>query len=129
MSLPATVFLIGDVLEGRATFDWYSADPPPQLTVSDLPRLLESGLVDIQAHSTTHRRLTLLSDDDLRREIAGSKEQLEQYVPSITTFSYPAGIYGRREVEAVLASRFSSRCDDDPRVNRGGDQLGELTAR
>ena len=50
VGLPATVFLIGDVLDGRATFDWYAADPPPQLGVSDLPRLLESGLVDIQAH-------------------------------------------------------------------------------
>ena len=43
LGVPATIFLIADVLEGTATFDWY-ASPPPHLTVADLPRLLESGL-------------------------------------------------------------------------------------
>ncbi len=126
LGLPATVFVIGDVLEGRATFDWYHTEPPPHMTVADLPRLLQSGLVDVQAHSTTHRRLTLLSDDDLRREIAGSKEQLERYVPALTSFSYPAGIYGAREVDAVLRAGFRAGVATSPGVNGGSAPLGEL---
>ncbi len=126
VGLHATVFVISDVLEGQAGFDWYPADPPSALTVSDLPRLLESGLVDVQAHSRSHRRLTLLSDDDLRREIAGSKEQLERYVPAITSFSYPAGIYGPREVDAVLYAGFRAAVTTTPGVNRAGRPLAEL---
>ena len=68
----------------------------------------------------------MLSDDDLRREIAGSKEQLERYVPSITSFSYPAGIYGAREVEAVLQAGFRAGVSTAPGVNPGARSLGEL---
>ena len=126
LELPATVFVIGDVLEGRATFDWYHGDPPPHMTVSDLPRLLASGLMDVQAHSSTHRRLTLLSDDDLWREVAGSKEQLERHVSTLTSFSYPAGIYGPREVAAALRAGFRAGVATSPGVNGGGSGLGEL---
>jgi glycosyltransferase involved in cell wall biosynthesis/peptidoglycan/xylan/chitin deacetylase (PgdA/CDA1 family) len=125
VGLPGTIYVISDVLEGTATFDWYSV-PPPHLTVEDLPRLFESGLIDIQAHSRTHRRLTLLDDNDLRREVAGSKERLEQYVPGLTSFSYPAGIYGAREVGAVLAAGFRAGVSTAPGVNAGGAPLGEL---
>lgn len=120
------MFVIGDVLEDRATFDWYHDDPPAHMTALDLPRLLASGLVDVQAHSSTHRRLTLLSDDDLWREVAGSKEQLERYVPALTSFSYPAGIYGPREVDAVLGAGFRAGVATSPGVNSGGAPLGEL---
>ena len=96
------------------------------MAVSDLPRLLASGLVDVQAHSSTHRRLTLLSDDDLWREVAGSKEQLERYVPTLSSFSYPAGIYGAREVDAVLRAGFRAGIATSPGVNHGAGSLGEL---
>jgi hypothetical protein len=123
--LPATIFLISDVLEGAATFDWYE-DPPPHLAVEDLPRLLASGLVDVQAHSRTHRRLTLLDENDLRREIESCKERLEQYVPALTSFSYPAGIHGSREVAAVFDAGFRAGVSTTPGVNTGGAPLGEL---
>jgi peptidoglycan/xylan/chitin deacetylase (PgdA/CDA1 family) len=125
LGLPGTIYVISDVLEGTATFDWYSA-PPPHLTVEDLPRLLESGLIDVQAHSRTHRRLTLLDDNDLRREVAGSKERLEQYVPALTSFSYPAGIYGAREAAAVLDAGFRAGVSTAPGVNVGGAPLSTL---
>jgi peptidoglycan/xylan/chitin deacetylase (PgdA/CDA1 family) len=125
LELPATIFVISDVLEGAAAYDWY-AYPPPHLTVSDLPRVLESGLVDIQAHSRTHRRLTRLDENDLAREIRGSKERLEQYVPTLTSFSYPAGIHGPREIAAVLDAGFRAGVSTTPGVNPGGVPLGEL---
>jgi glycosyltransferase involved in cell wall biosynthesis/peptidoglycan/xylan/chitin deacetylase (PgdA/CDA1 family) len=125
LGVPATIFLIADVLEGTATFDWYGS-PPPHLTVADLPRLLESGLMDVQAHSRTHRRLTLLDESDLRREVAGSKERLERHVPALTSFSYPAGIYGAREARAVLDAGFRAGVSTAPGVNDASSPLVEL---
>lgn len=126
LGLPATIFLIGNVLEGRSSFDWYRV-PPPRIGLEHLPRLLESGLVDVQAHSRSHRRLTLLSDDDLEREVAGSKRQLEEHLPyGLTSFSYPAGIYGPREVAAVLDGGFRAGVTTTAGVNPGGVPIGDL---
>ena len=125
LNMHATIFVISDVLEGTASFDWYS-NPPPHLVVADLPRLLESGLIDVQAHSRTHRRLTLLDDVDLRREVEGCKQRLERHLPTLTSFSYPAGIYGPREVAAVLGAGFRGGVSTMPGVNGGGGSLGEL---
>lgn len=125
LDIPSTVFLIADALEGKVAFDWYQ-NPPPAIQVEHLPRLLASGLVEVQAHSRTHRRLTLLSDEELRDEVAGSKASLEQYVPTPTSFSYPAGIYGSREVRAVLDAGFRAGVTTAPGVNPGSRPLGEL---
>jgi glycosyltransferase involved in cell wall biosynthesis/peptidoglycan/xylan/chitin deacetylase (PgdA/CDA1 family) len=126
LGLPATIFLITDVLEGTSTFDWYRV-PPQQIRLEHLPRLLVSGLVDVQAHSRSHRRLPFLSPDDLEREVAGSKRRLEQYLPyPVTTFSYPAGLYGPREVAAVLNAGFRAAVTTAAGVNPGDRPLGDL---
>lgn len=126
LGLPATVFAVSDILEGTATYDWYR-DPPPSLRLTDLPRLLAGGLIDIQAHSRTHRRLTRLSSDELHSEIAGCKERLESHLPyRLTSFSYPAGLYGPREVRAVLEAGFRAAVTTAAGVNRPGQPLGEL---
>jgi glycosyltransferase involved in cell wall biosynthesis/peptidoglycan/xylan/chitin deacetylase (PgdA/CDA1 family) len=125
LGIPATIFVIADVLEGNVSFDWYRV-PPPAIAVGELPRLLASGLIDVQAHSRTHRRLTLLTDEELRDEVAGSKSLLERYVPPLTSFSYPAGIYGQREVNAVLEAGFRAGVTTTAGINPGGLPLGEL---
>jgi glycosyltransferase involved in cell wall biosynthesis/peptidoglycan/xylan/chitin deacetylase (PgdA/CDA1 family) len=125
LGLPATIFVISDVLEGRVTFDWYRT-PPPHFGVADLARIHESGLVDIQAHSRTHPRLTALTEDELHGEVAGSKAQLERHVPPLTSFSYPAGIYGPREIEAVFQAGFRAGIATTPGVNLGAGGLGAL---
>lgn len=125
LGIPATVYVVVDVLEGRATFDWHPA-PPPAILVDDLPRLLESGLVDVQAHSLTHRRLTMLSDDELREEVAGCRTRLAKHVPMPTSFCYPAGIYGPREVEAVYEAGYRAGVTTRPGLNVGGFPLGDL---
>lgn len=127
LGLPATVFAISDVIEGRLAFDWYGPAPPAPLRAADLPRLLAAGVVDVQAHSRTHARLTALGDEQLRSEVAGSKADLERLLPyALTTFSYPAGIYGAREVWAVQEAGFRAAVTTTPGVNPGGLPLGEL---
>ncbi len=127
LGIPATIFAIGDVLEGRIPFTWYRSAPPPGIAVGDLPDLLRTGLVDVQSHSATHPRLTTLSDAELRREVAGAKEALERHLPyELTSFCYPAGLYTQREVAIVLASGYRAGVTTQSGVNPGGIGLGEL---
>jgi glycosyltransferase involved in cell wall biosynthesis/peptidoglycan/xylan/chitin deacetylase (PgdA/CDA1 family) len=127
LGIPATVFAIGDVLEGRIPFSWYRGPAPAAITVADLPRLLESGLIDVQAHSLTHPRLTALSAAELDREVAGAKALLEGHLPyEVTSFCYPAGIYSGREVQAVLSAGFRAGVTTRAGINSGTEQLGEL---
>jgi peptidoglycan/xylan/chitin deacetylase (PgdA/CDA1 family) len=89
--------------------------------------LLEGGRVDIQAHSLTHPCLTLLTEDELEREVAGSKEELEKIVGApVSIFSYPAGIYGAREVRAVQRASFRAALTTRPGVNTDATPLHEL---
>jgi glycosyltransferase involved in cell wall biosynthesis/peptidoglycan/xylan/chitin deacetylase (PgdA/CDA1 family) len=126
LGIPATVFAIADVLEGVAAFDWYRSSPPA-LRWEDVPQLLASGLVDVQAHSLGHRRLTALDEHELQREVAGAKERLERRLPyRLTSFCYPAGIYGEREARTVLDAGFLAGVTTRAGVNTGDGPLAEL---
>jgi glycosyltransferase involved in cell wall biosynthesis/peptidoglycan/xylan/chitin deacetylase (PgdA/CDA1 family) len=126
LQIPATVFGVTGFLAGRTTFSWYH-DPPGALSWDDVPRLLETGLVDLQAHSSTHRQMTRLSDKDLESEVAAAKRELERHLPyTVTSFSYPAGLYSPREMRAVEAAGFRGAVTTRPGVNPGGTGLGDL---
>ena len=102
----ATIFAVADILR-RGGQVRLVRQPAPALAVDDLERLLASGLVDVQAHSRTHPRLTALDEAQLRDETAGAKERLDRILPyPVTSYCYPAGLYGPREVRAVLAGAF-----------------------
>lgn len=123
---PATVYAVVEVLEGARPYSWYRS-PPAALAVDDLPQLFASGLIDVQSHSVSHARLTALTDAQLHAEVAGSKARLEQYVPyELTSFCYPAGIYGAREAAAVRAAGFRAAVTTHPGVNTSAAELGEL---
>jgi glycosyltransferase involved in cell wall biosynthesis/peptidoglycan/xylan/chitin deacetylase (PgdA/CDA1 family) len=126
LEIPATVFAVTGFLARRTTFSWYD-DPPEALSWDDVPRVLRSGLVDLQAHSSTHRRMTRLSEEELQGEIAGAKQELERHLPyAITSFSYPAGLYSPREMRAVEMAGFRGAVTTRPGVNPGGVGLGDL---
>ncbi|HEY2936957.1 MAG TPA: glycosyltransferase [Gaiellaceae bacterium] len=126
LGIPATIFAVADILDGRASFDWYDS-PPPALGWEHMPGLLESGLVDVQAHSRTHARLTALTEAELRNEVAGAKARLEERLRyRLSSFCYPAGIYGEREARAVLDAGFRAGVTTRAGVNAGGGPLSEL---
>jgi peptidoglycan/xylan/chitin deacetylase (PgdA/CDA1 family) len=62
---------------------------------------------ELGAHTLTHPNLTRLSEDDVRREIVGSKEYLERVVGhTIRMFCYPTGQNNPRIRQIVKASGF-----------------------
>lgn len=69
---------------------------------TELTRLIQHPLVNIQSHTVTHPILTNCDDDVLKYELTESKKYLEEISHnSIYALSYPNGNVGEREVLAV----------------------------
>ena len=89
--------------------------------------LVAGGLVDVQSHTRTHPLLPQVDDERSHEEIAVSKREIEQHVPyEVTSFCYPAGLYGAREVEFVREAGYAAAVTTNPGVNAGGGDLLEL---
>lgn len=70
------------------------------LTREEVRELAASPLVTIGAHGVTHTPLTVLSEAEQRREIAGSRGELEALTGrEVATFAYPFG--GRGQCDAT----------------------------
>jgi peptidoglycan/xylan/chitin deacetylase (PgdA/CDA1 family) len=64
---------------------------------------------EIGVHTSTHRNLTLLSDIELHRETAGSREQLKAHTGiDPFCFSYPYGLFDARVRDAVRRAGFDT---------------------
>jgi peptidoglycan/xylan/chitin deacetylase (PgdA/CDA1 family) len=110
----ATVFVVLDKIGG--VNDWDGETPGEPLLSADEIRALHTAGIEIGSHGATHRALTGLSDADLHREVAGSKDTLERLVSApVTSFCYPYGDFDDRVVEAVRAAGYRAAT-----VIRGG---------
>lgn len=119
--MPATIFVATAVIDGEAAFDWFE-EPPPALSWDEISRMVAEGLVDVQAHTRTHPRLPGVSERQARDEIVGSKHDLERHVPyAVTSFCYPAGLYGEREIALVREAGYRAGVTTDPGVNTGAE--------
>ena len=124
--IPATVFVPSRIIDGDVSFHWYD-DPPPALSWAEVGELIAGGLVDVQSHTLTHPLLPQVDAQRSYEEIAGSKQAIEAHVPyALTSFCYPAGLYGTREVEFVRSAGYAAAVTTNPGVNGGGGELLEL---
>jgi peptidoglycan/xylan/chitin deacetylase (PgdA/CDA1 family) len=75
-------------------------------------------LVEIAAHTRTHRALSLLARDDAREDIAGNKQDLEQLLQrEVPHFAYPYGppsITGTREASLLADIGFRTGVTTTP---------------
>jgi len=94
------------------------ADRHRALSVDELRLLAGSSLVTIGAHTVTHSRLSSLSPDAQREEIALSKRELEAWTGrEIATFSYPFGRrsdYTRESIALCRQAGFSKAAANFP---------------
>ena len=75
-----------------------------------LKSLVESGM-EIGAHMITHCNLTDLSKQEQEKEIAGSKEILEEKLGiEVEAFSYPRGKFDDGIVDIVKAAGYKAAC-------------------
>ncbi|MBI3486182.1 polysaccharide deacetylase family protein [Candidatus Daviesbacteria bacterium] len=80
---------------------------PNNLTDAQLKEIVESGLVEIGAHTVHHLALAGLSDSQLAFEVGQSKIQLEQHLGfPITAFAYPYGSFDIHAIQSVKQAGF-----------------------
>jgi glycosyltransferase involved in cell wall biosynthesis/peptidoglycan/xylan/chitin deacetylase (PgdA/CDA1 family) len=124
--IPATVYLPSRIIDGELPFHWYD-DPPQPLSWAEVGELVAGGLIDVQSHTLTHPLLPQVDAARARAEIVESKREIERHVPyALTSFCYPAGLYGAREVGFVQEGGYAAAVTTNPGVNAGAGDLLQL---
>ena len=128
LNVPATISLVTAIADGRDGFHWYHNNQPAAIRWSDARALAGHALLDFQPHGRFHRRLTALSENDVRDEIVGAKQDLERELGTVaTTYCYAAGLFGEREVRIVREAGYRGALTTrQPGVNHPGQDLFQL---
>jgi peptidoglycan/xylan/chitin deacetylase (PgdA/CDA1 family) len=109
----ATLYLV----EGRFDRDWSTSKKAHhdsgelmrerKLSDTEVESMLASGRWELGGHTRTHANLARAGDDERHEEIAAARRTLAaRFDVPLTSFAYPFGIYGSRDIEAVRAAGF-----------------------
>lgn len=78
---------------------------PRYLTTDQIKEIRDSGIVDIQSHTLSHRKLATLSVEEMQKEIINSDTFLkDNYNIDPTVLCYPIGSYNKKTIEIAKAS-------------------------
>lgn len=84
-------------------------DKPNNLTTWQLKEIIQSGLVEIGAHTMDHSYLTGLDFKKAEYEIVESKKYLEKnFNIPVNTFAYPYGAFDNTTIDIVKKAGFKS---------------------
>lgn len=111
----ATIYLVND----RHNRDWSGyrkaknegagLKDEPKLSDDEVRELLDSGLIEIAAHTLTHANLKNLDGLESHKEICISKKQIEsRFQRNCQSFAYPFGLYGSGDVKTVVDCGYSN---------------------
>lgn len=115
-NVKATLYVIANFIGRRGL--------PPYLTIKELEEIRDSGLVEIGAHTLDHAYLKGLKVDVVRKEIFGSKADLEKLLGiPIVSFAYPYGAFDKQALEITKAAGFTNAVSVIPGVNQSEDNL------
>ncbi len=91
LSVPSTLFVCADPDQKEL------GNAEPLLTRAELVALGSEPLVALGSHAFTHRKLTALSDEHVKRELADSKRFVEEITKTPCRFvAYPKGAFDER---------------------------------
>ncbi|MBI3997045.1 MAG: polysaccharide deacetylase family protein [Candidatus Omnitrophica bacterium] len=83
---------------------------------------------EVGAHSISHAKLTHIDPVQMREEVRGSKEAIEQGLQQpVRFFCYPSGDYNAAVKQAVRDSGYDGACTVEPGANRSGADPFALT--
>lgn len=105
----AVMFVCAHVMDGQSLpHDAHLPTANPTTSWDHLRATVD--VFDVASHALTHRTLSSLDDDDVRREILESKDVIETNLGRrVRAFAYPkgsAGDYGERETSLVRAAGY-----------------------
>lgn len=84
--------------------DWAKTNPA-YMSAASIARW--AGLVEFGGHGTTHRKLTTLSDAELRDELTGSRQYLEDLLgQGVDSMAFPFGECDARVLRLAAAAGF-----------------------
>lgn len=118
---PATVFLVSDLIGERDA--WCETHNPdgatyPLMNAEQVRELRAKGF-SFHSHTRSHASLPTLSDDDLTKQLAGSRQALEALLgESVDYLAYPYGHYDERVLQAVKAAGYRAAFSVQPGFNR-----------
>lgn len=79
------------------------------LTVSDLQEIIKTNLVEIGSHALDHKSLEYLKEEEIKKQISESKNNLEKkFGVPIETFAYPYGYYSQKVMQGVRDSKYKA---------------------
>ena len=85
----------------------WNDESAPLLSASELVDLREAGIF-IGSHSRSHRRLSWLAQEEIRHEVGGSREDLEQLLGApVRFFCYPNYDLDARVLAAVSEANYA----------------------
>lgn len=109
LGLPATFFVVAGCAGGLLEHD-RAPETSRLMSWEELAELHSLGFT-IGAHTLTHRRLSSLSDNEQRREIIESAEEIEGRLGcSVETFAYPFGSAADYNETSVAIARETFTC-------------------
>jgi peptidoglycan/xylan/chitin deacetylase (PgdA/CDA1 family) len=111
LKFPATIFVPTGFCGGTSGWPGQSAwvNPQPLLDWHEVTTLANEGFT-FGAHSITHPALTALSTEEAKREITGSKTELEERTGrTVEFFAYPYGRWSPA-VRALVQEAYRGAC-------------------
>ena len=88
------------------------------MTENELRCLVDSGLIDVGAHTVSHPQLSGLTKEEQYAQVSRSRRDLEAIVGrEVTTFAYPYGTkvdYTTQSIDAVKHAGFILACSNFP---------------
>jgi len=115
LRIPATIFVCTDLADDGAPLAIAELDRVRQrdelrtLDWGELRAMAEDELIEIGSHTRTHAHLPKLSDAELKAELVGSKEAIEDHLGRPARYlAYPFGEEGERVRRATEAAGYSA---------------------
>jgi len=121
--LPATIFVATGLIDSDRRMSRYIGGGASDRMMSwvEVRELAASGLIEIGAHTVSHRELPGLSEMEAREEIVASKRTLEERLQrSAPSFVYPRGAVNGAVRELVARAGFETACTVRGGINRRG---------
>lgn len=121
LNWPATVFLVSKLVGRRD--EWCATDNPsgetyPLMNALQIRELRRQGFT-FQSHTRSHADLPTLTDDALRAQLAGSRDDLQDLLGEpVEYLAYPYGRHDERVVHATKAAGYRAAFSVRPGFNR-----------
>ena len=102
LGFTAAIYVVSNEIGGINRWDLDRGSAPiPLMSAEEIYYWSRQGF-EFGAHGRSHCDLTMLSDEELEDELAGSKRALEQLTPyPVTSFAYPYGAVDDRGAAAA----------------------------